>query len=182
MQLETDRLLLRELTPDDWPAVWEYQRDPRYLRFYPGDDRSPEEARAFVDMLCGFQSEQPRTKFQLAIVRRADGLLLGNCGVRVRDAGARRGDIGYELDPRHWGAGYATEAARAMLDHGFATLKLHRIDATCVAENEASARVLARLGLRQEARLRDTDWIGGRWHDTLIWAIFEDEWRRGRQA
>jgi len=100
---------------------------------------------------------------------------IGNCGVRTDEPGALVGDIGYELNPKYWGRGYATEAARAMLAFGFDTLGLHRVWAECVAGNLASRRVLEKLGMTLEGRLRENKHIDGRWHDTLIYAILEHE-------
>ena len=108
MQLTTERLLLRELEDDDWPAVLAYQSDPRYLRYYAWEGRTEEDVREFVRMLAGLKREEPRTKFQFAVTLRADGQLIGNCGVRKRSPEAWEADIGYELDPRQWGRGYAT--------------------------------------------------------------------------
>ena len=172
----TARLLLRDFQADDWPAVLAYQSDPRYLRYYAWEGRTEEEVREFVNMLAGLKRAEPRTKFQFAITLRADGRLIGNCGVRKRSPEAREADIGYELDPGHWGRGYATEAAGAMLAWGFDELGLHRVAADCVAENVASARVLEKLGMRREGRLRDHKWMKGRWWDTLLYAVLDHEW------
>jgi len=177
MLLTTDRLLLREFEEGDWEAVLAYQSDQRYPRHDAWRERAEEDARRFVRMFIDWQREEPRRRFQLAIVPRGEGRLIGNCGVRVTSAAAREAEIGYELDPRGWGRGYATEAARAMLAFGFGTLRLHRVTARCLAENVASARVLERLGLRQEGRLREHEWIEGRWRDTLLYAILDREWR-----
>src|SRR5512139_2607566 len=131
MQLVTDRLLLREFVTADWPAVLAYQRDPRYLQYYEWIDRTPGDAQRFVQMFLDQQAEQPRRKFQLAVVLKAGGQLIGNSGIRQASADAREADIGYELSPDHWGCGYATEAARAFVQFGFAELKVHRLWAWC---------------------------------------------------
>jgi len=177
MNLTTDRLILREFVAEDWSSVRAYQSDPRYLRFYQWEERSEADVRAFVRMFIGFQQETPRRKFQLAIILPESGELIGNCGIRVRDPVARAADIGYELDPRFWDCGYATEAARAMLAYGFGPLGLHRITAECLAENTASAHVLEKIGMRREGHLRDNVWMKERWWDTLHYAILADEWR-----
>jgi RimJ/RimL family protein N-acetyltransferase len=177
MMLTTDRLLLREFAEDDWPAVLAYQSDPRYLRFYHWTHRTEEDARAFVRMFLDQQAETPRRKYQLAVVLRAKGRLIGNCGIRLNAPETRAADIGYELDPRYWGHGYATEAARAIVAFGFEQLGLHRVWSWCIADNVGSARVLEKLGMRREGRLRDHEWFKGRWWDTLLYAILEDEWR-----
>ena len=182
MQLTTERLVLREFREDDWRAVLDYQRDPLYLRYYPWEDRNEADVKAFVDMFRGWQEEQPRRRFQLAIVRREDGGLIGNCGLRRKPGNEWEADIGYELSPKHWGHGYATEAARAMVGFGFAELGLQRISSWCIADNVASARVLERLGFVREGRLRRNEYFKGRWWDTLLYALLAEEWRDAAQV
>lgn len=181
MQIETKRLLLREFVLEDWPSVLAYQSDPRYQRFYPLDGRTAEEARDFVRMFLAQQQARPRLKFQLAAVLKKEDRLIGNCGIRMESPEAVQADIGYEFSPDYWGNGYATEAAQAMLDFGFRQLKAHRIWSWCLAENLASGRVLEKLGMQLEGRLRENEFFKGRWWDTLLYAILEPEWRRMRQ-
>jgi RimJ/RimL family protein N-acetyltransferase len=90
---------------------------------------------------------------------------------------AREADIGYELDPRFWGWGYATEVAHKLLEFGFQTLGLHRIWACCVAENQGSAHVLKKIGMQQEGHLRENEWMKDRWWDTLLFGILRQEWQ-----
>ena len=177
MNLTTARLELREFSESDWPAVLAYQGKPLYLRYYEWTERTPQAVREFVQMFLVQQQEQPRTRFQLAIVLRETGRLIGNCGLRMRSPGALEGDIGYELDPTYWGQGYATEAARVMLRFGFTQFGLHRIWSWCIADNLASARVLEKIGMRQEGHLRENEYFKGRWWDTLMYAILESEWQ-----
>ena len=177
MELTTERLILREFKADDWPALLAYQGDPRYLRFYEWTERTAEGAQEFVQMFLGYQREQPRTKFQLAVTLRSSNQLIGSCGIRKRSADTHEADIGYELSPDHWGLGYATEAARAIVEFGFTELRLHRVWSWCVADNVGSARVMQKLGMQPEGRLRDKEYYKGRWWDTLMFAILEDEWR-----
>ncbi len=177
MELTTERLILREYKASDWPDVLAYQSDPRYLRYYEWTERTPEAVQEFVKMFLDHQQEQPRTKFQLAIILKSNNQLIGNCGIRKRSIDAHEADIGYELSPDHWGRGYATEAASAIVAFGFTELHLHRIWSWCVADNVGSARVLQKLGMQLEGRLRDKEYYKGRWWDTLMFAILEDEWR-----
>lgn len=176
----TDRLLLREFVTSDWPAVLAYQSNPQYLRYYSWTERSPEDVQAFVRTFIGWQEGEPRHKFQFAIILPAENRLIGNCGIRKKTPDAWEADIGFELDPAYWGHGYATEAARELLALGFDELKLHRIWASCLAENIASAHVLQKIGMRLEGRLRENEWMKGRWWDTLLYGILEHEWREGR--
>lgn len=178
MQIETERLRLRDFSSDDWRRVLEYQRDPRYLRFYPWAHRTASDVQQFVQHFIDWQAEQPRMRFQLAIVLQQNNRLIGSCGVRMPVAGSHEAEIGYEIDPDSWGHGYATEAARAIVGFGFESLQLHRIHAHCIAENSASARVLEKLGMRQEGRLREKEWMHGRWWDVLIYSILAYEYYR----
>jgi ribosomal-protein-alanine N-acetyltransferase len=177
MIVATPRLLLREFVLEDWAAVLAYQSDPHYLHYYPWTERSEADAQAFVQRFVDWQTEEPRFRFQLALTLCHDGRLVGNCGLRLAEAGAREAVVGYEISPAYWGRGYATEAAWAMLRFGFEELGLHRIWSHAITENIASQRVLQKLGMRYEGRLREKDWYKGRWWDSVIYAILEHEWR-----
>ncbi len=177
MRITTDRLVLREFTSGDWPDVLAYQCDSRYLRFYPWSDRTESGVRAFVQMFLDEQQLEPRLRFQLAITLADGGALIGNCGIRRKSENNSEADIGFELSPEYWGQGYATEATRALIDLGFGEWGLHRVSSWCIADNVASVRALERLGLKLEGRLRENEHFKGRWWDTLLYGLLEDEWR-----
>ena len=182
MELMTQRLRLREFREHDWLAVLAYQSDPLYLRYYEWTERTPEAVRAFIGMFLKHQRTQPRTRFQLAAILRATGELIGNCGVRLTAPGSHEADLGYELSPAHWGHGYATEAARAMLNFAFTQLGVHRVWAEAVVDNTGSTHVLAKLGMQLEGRLRDKEFFKDRYWDTVIYAILEQEWRARQEG
>jgi RimJ/RimL family protein N-acetyltransferase len=176
MRLETERLILREFIAADWTAVLAYQSDPLYLRYYPWSDRTPGNVKLFVNMFLEWQKERPRTKHQLAVVPKDNNQLAGTCGIRVNNPELREANIGYELNSRFWGKGYATEAARAILHFGFGQLGMHRIYACTLAENKGSVRVLEKLGMRLEAHELEKEFIKERWYDSLTYAILDREW------
>lgn len=173
MKIETDRLVLRDFVPNDLPAYIEIQSDPRWLTHYEWEDRDPDDVRALFANFLLWQREQPRIKFQIAIT--LEGLVIGSCGIRKDNAAATQGDIGYELHPDHWGNGYATEAARAMVDYGFNELGLHRVWSWCIADNEGSAKVLHRVGMTLEGRKKETQFFKGEWHDELIFGLLASD-------
>ena len=177
MVITTERLRLREFTELDWEAVLAYQTHPAYLRYYPWTGRTAADVRSFVQRFIDWQQEQPRCKYQLAVILVAEGQLIGNCGLRLERPGATEAELGYELNPAYWHQGYASEAARAMGNFGFTELGLHRIWASCLAKNVGSARLLDKLGMRREGQLRQKHWFKGRWWDTLLYGLLEDEWR-----
>lgn len=198
MKIATPRLILRDFMFEDWPAVLAYQSDPRYLHYYPWLDREPEQVQTFVQTFLDQQQARPRIKFQLAITLRQpdtppcppeDELnhtpvqpLIGNCGIRLGVAGADHADLGYEINPVHWGKGYATEAARAMLDFGFRELGVQRIWAWCNAENRASSRVLEKLGMHLSRRITEDQYFKERWWDTLEYEILRPQWEATKNS
>jgi RimJ/RimL family protein N-acetyltransferase len=177
MLLTTERLLLREFTTQDCHAVFAYQADPQYLRYSPWTQRRREHVERLVQECIRWQSEQPRSKFQLALVLRTTHQLIGTCGIRMARGHAQEAELGYELHPDHWGRGYATEAARHMLAFAFQTLHLQRVWAQCVAENTASMRVLERLGVRYTQCLHQHTVMQNRWWDMLEYAIDRTAWQ-----
>ena len=182
MKLETERLILRDFVKDDWQRVLEYQSDPLYLRYYEWTERTPEAAQEFVGWFLDHQVQEPRIKYQLAVVLKSNNQLIGNCGIRMDKTDTLEANIGYELDPKHWNHGYATEAAHAIVDFGFNKFGLHRVWSWCVADNLGSAHVLEKLGMRLEGRLRENEYYKGRWWDTLMYAILADEWEIHKQS
>jgi [ribosomal protein S5]-alanine N-acetyltransferase len=177
MEIATDRLLLREFVRDDWRAVFAYQNDPRYLQVIDRTPRTEADSREFVEMFMAWAVEAPRGKFQFAVTLRETGELIGNCGIRRHARYGWDADIGYEYSADHWGKGYATEAANAVLSFGFRELGIHRASANCNAANAASIHVLRKLGMQLEVRIRDGDSSKGQWWDRLVWGILESEWR-----
>jgi len=175
--LTTSRLLLRDFTLADVPALFAYQSDPRYLRYYPQDVTTLEWSQSLVQRFVEAQSVTPRHKFQFAVCLPDTGQLIGNCGIRKQSPEATAADIGYEFKPDYWGHGYATEAARELLRFGFEELQLHRITAECIADNVASARVLEKIGMRLEGRLQEKEYFKGRWWDHLWYGILAQEWQ-----
>lgn len=179
MRLETPRLVLREYTEDDATAVFAYQSDPRYLRYYPWEWRTLDDAQRFVRTFIDWQSESPRRRFQLAVLLHESGALIGSCGVRRKPDDDTEADIGFELSPEHWGWGYATEAATAMAEFAFRELGVRRLSSWCIAENAASARVLEKLGMSLEGRLPAAEHFKGRDWDTLLYGMTRER-REGR--
>ena len=181
MILPTPRLILRDFEAEDWRRVFEYQSQPQHARFNSWNQRSAKDVQAFVNRFIDWQNEIPRTRYQLAIIHRADEKLIGNCGIRsvslFGDA-----ELGFELDTLYWQQGYATEAANAMLEYAFSQLRLPRVRAQCVSENAASARVLRRLGMNFEKTERNALWMKDKWWDTDHFTLSGEDWQHNLRA
>ena len=114
-----------------------------------------------------------------AIVANETGKLVGAVGLTIKRQ-FERGELGYWIAKDHWGRGYATEASKAIIDFGFGTLGLHRIQAHHLVRNPASGRVMQKLGMRQEGIERDAVIKWGRHESIALYSILEPEWRESR--
>lgn len=172
----TERLVLRDLTEDDQERVHSYASDSEVVRYMDWGPNTEQETMNFIQRSIAAQKEQPRMNYTLAIILKADNRLIGSCGIHVSSPENKEGWIGYCLNRNFWGQGYATEAASALVGFGFAQLSLHRIFATCVPANTASAHVLEKAGLKLEGHLREHRWVKGAWRDSLLYATINREW------
>jgi len=174
----TQRLILRDFVDADWPAVHAMRADPAVARSMDFHPETPAQSRAWLTSIIASNQEQPRTAYNLAIVKRADSNVIGWIGIGSSSRHPGEGELGfgYMLHRSAWGHGYATEAARAIVGVGFTVLGGRRISAWCYADNGASARVLAKSGLRLERRYRDTEPKSGQPVDCLEYALCVDEW------
>jgi RimJ/RimL family protein N-acetyltransferase len=151
--LETERLALRRLTADDTGFVYELVNEPSWIRFI-GDRgvRSLEDARAYLDK--GPLEMYRRFGFGLWVVElKETGEATGLCGLIKRDA-LEDVDIGFAFLPRFWRRGYALESASAVLAYGREILELDRIVAITSPDNDASIRLLEKIGLRFEQNIQ----------------------------
>jgi [ribosomal protein S5]-alanine N-acetyltransferase len=169
------RIQLREFRLTDLDASMAIVGDPEVTRSLSFDTRTKtDQARQLADDIVRAQTD-PRPDYYLAVVNEAD-LLIGF--VRIGLGGHRSGELGYAVRREDWGKGYATEAASLMLEFGFRTLGLHRIQAACGPKNRSSQRLLAKLGFTPEGRIRDHVFTKGAWRDSLLYSILDDEWAR----
>lgn len=151
--LETDRLILRRLSPEDAGFILRLLNEPSWLRFI-GDKgvRTVEDARNYI--LNGPVEMYSRLGFGLYLVElKGEGLPVGICGLIKRDS-LEDVDIGFAFLPKYWGRGYAHEAASAVMEYGGSVLGLNRIVAVTSVDNDSSAKLLEKLGLRFEGMVR----------------------------
>lgn len=174
----TDRLLLRPIDPvGDVDAIHAYLSREDVCRYIPPVPRTRDEVATRLKDARSTLEEAGQALW-LAIVRRTDGVLVGDILLFWLSAEHRSGEIGYVINPEHQGNGYATEAGRAMLAVAFDGLGLHRVMARIDARNPASGAVLRHLGMRQEAYLVENEWFKGAWTDEIDFAILDREWRQ----
>ena len=154
-ELETDRLRLRPLTFGDADFIVELLNEPSFLR-YIGDKGVRDQASACRYLEAGPLASYARFGFGLLCVElRPAGVPIGICGLLKRDT-LEDVDVGFAFLPGYWGRGYAREAASAVLAQGRDAFGLKRIVAITSLDNEASIRLLGRLGFHFERVTRLT--------------------------
>jgi RimJ/RimL family protein N-acetyltransferase len=176
-QIRTERLLLRRYREDDLDRLADIQSLPEVARYLPLGPRSREETEAaLAKRIANTRLEHDDDAVTFAAERREDGLLLGDATLFLRSVQHHQVEVGYVFHPDSGGRGYATEAARALVDLAFSDLDAHRVFARLDARNTASAALLRRLGMRQEAHFRESEIFKGAWGDELVFAVLATEW------
>ena len=163
--LETERLILRRLSVDDGAFILGLLNDPAWLRFICDKAvRNLEDARNYI--ATGPMDMYARLGFGLYLTeRKSDAAPIGICGLIKRDA-LEDVDIGFAFLPAFRGKGYAREAAAAVMEHARSAFGLRRLVAITSPGNEASIRLLEKLGLRFEATVS----LAGDSHDVSLFA------------
>ncbi|WP_400194331.1 GNAT family N-acetyltransferase [Hymenobacter sp. B81] len=147
MLLETTRLVLRRLTPDDLDAVHRLDSDPKVMRYIVAP-LSYEGARQYLQEILDNYEQFPGLG-RWAVVEKTTGTFVGIHLLKPLEASGHV-EVGYRFFPGFWGRGYATEMTRALLRYGFQELGLRQIVAITKPENFASQHVLEKCGFKYQ--------------------------------
>jgi len=166
--LETPRLLLKEFCEEDAKYLFELNSDPDVTR-YTGDVsyNSIDEVYQFIR---NYDQYEKYKQGRLNMFDKQTGEYIGWCGLKYTQDNDYS-DLGYRLLKKHWGKGYATEAAIACIDYGFKVINLNKILGTAMKENKASIRVFEKLGLKYS---HDND-CGNQ--PCVVYMITKEEWK-----
>jgi [ribosomal protein S5]-alanine N-acetyltransferase len=176
MELITSRLRLREFMQGDFAALRDMESRPE-MHTYEREPPSETDTRNSLDEYIRDQSETPRTTFRFAITISPQDTVRGILKISRQWEAIREWEVGWAVHPAEWGNGYAVEAAGKVIDWAFSEMNVHRIVAFCHADNAASVRVMEKLGMHQDGRLRETRWLRGIWWDEFVYSILEREWK-----
>jgi RimJ/RimL family protein N-acetyltransferase len=177
MYVLTQRLLLRDYRLDDEAALRELDADPEVQRERGGTTITEQQTRDRLQEMLASSLEVPRDRYDLAICLPREGRLIGGVLLHFTRPELREAEIRCVISRPERGQGYATEAARALLRHGFEGLGLHRIVAHCRVENGATMRVMEKLKMRREAEWTEAGPAGETSHDRCRYAIHAREAR-----
>lgn len=176
--IKTERLILRAFKAEDYNELYEYLSLEAVVKFEPYSVLSLEE--------CIKEAKDRSRNFAfIAVTLAKNGKLIGNIYFEKSEPDyIDTYELGYVFNPKYGGLGYATEAAKAIVDYGFKELNAHRVIGMCNIKNDSSWKLLERLNMRREAtRLSnmffECDENGkGLWFDSYQYAILDREWKR----
>ena len=169
----SDRLIIRRFVKEDWQDLYEYLSDENVVKFEPYGTFSKEEAiKEAVN--------RAENKFFYAVALKDSGKVIGNLTFFEEDFNTF--ELGYVFNRKYQGKGYASEAAKSLVDYAFKNMGARRVIAMCSPKNTPSLKLMERLNMRREGHLLQnvyfkTDEQGNPiWMDTYLYGILKDEW------
>ena len=176
MELYTERMILAEITWDDLEDIHHLHCFPEVDEYNTiGIPANLEETRENIRSFIEARNKQPQPNYTWRIDEKTSGAFIGVAGMSLSNDRFRLGEIFYKLLPDFWGRGYATEVAKKLITVGFEDLNLHKIEAGTEIGNQASVRVLEKVGMAREGLRRKILPIRGEWKDGYLYAIVEDD-------
>ncbi len=173
--LETDRTILRAICMDDLEAMYSYCSNPNVPRYSIWDaHESKEDTRKFILFVMGRYKTTGIGPW--GIVHKETNTLIGSCSFVNWDNRNRNAELGYVLSEQYWNQGMMTEVIKEIVAYGFDRIGLMRIEARCMVNNIASAKVMEKVGMVKEARRRKILPLKDGWSDNYEFAILEEEY------
>lgn len=173
--LNTERLRLRRLTPDDAEAIFQYASKPEVAKYVTWDThQSLSDTRAYIEF--AENQYQAGGVAPWGMVLKETDEIIGTIDFVSWNQTHQFAEIGYVCSPDYWGKGYTPEAAHALLKFGFEQMNLIRIQARTFTENEASQRVLKKIGMSFEGTMRKAMKVKGKHLDLNMYSILINEY------
>ncbi|MFD3449842.1 GNAT family N-acetyltransferase [Microbacteriaceae bacterium 4G12] len=177
--LETKRLVLREITKNDAPSMFQYfSRDDAMKCYGMNTFKDLSQAEALAE---NFQRAfEEKRGIRWGIVTKENDEFIGTIGFHAWSVPHKRAEIGYEIHPNHWRKGYAQEALQAAIAYGFGEWDLNRISAVVFIENTPSHKVLQNNGFTQEGVLREYIYQNDIANDVMSYSLLRREWEANK--
>lgn len=176
MELVTERLLLREITWEDLTDIHEFHSIPKVAHFNTiGIPKDLDATKTVLTRAVEDKLNQVRSAYGWTVRLKESNQFIGEAGMSAPNDRFKRAEIHYHIHPDLWGKGYATEVALRLIDFGFNTLNLHRVEAGVATENLGSVRVLEKSGMQREGLRRKILPIRGEWRDNYMYAILDTD-------
>ncbi|MDE5423083.1 GNAT family N-acetyltransferase [Ancylomarina sp. DW003] len=176
MEIESKRLMLKEISLEDLKSIHELYSSPEVDKFNTlGIPKDIEATKKLIQPMIEEKTINPRKAYHWKIVLKDTGEFIGLTGLSLSNDKFKLGEIYYEILPRFWKKGYATETAKTVIKSGFDNFQLHKIEAGVATGNIDSIKVLDKLGMTREGLRRKILPIRGEWIDNYHYAIVEDD-------
>lgn len=173
--LATERLIMRELSEDDAPALFEFYRDPEFTRFIIfAPHTSLDDSLEFVAFMKKIYQEKDSVRWGIEL--KETGKLIGNAGIHFWKRDIRCAEVGYHIGQAYQGRGFATEVLGAMVKFGFERMNLNRIQAYINPGNDASGRVLEKRDFKKEGVWRQVELKNGKLIDKIWFSLLREEY------
>jgi len=178
MFLKTKRLLLRDLCEEDINDAYSLFSNKKAMYFLDLPHLNIEHTRIYMEKLLQANQENPRTRYELAVVSLNPEILIGIVDLNVEFTPIidSRADLSYYFLPEFWHMGYAAEAGKALIKFGFEVLSVNKITAGCLKCNDASEKVMINCNMQKEAELKKHTKFNGEWVNRVEYAILKDEY------
>ncbi len=168
--LETERLLLRQMTMDDAPALFELRTNAEVTRYIDhAKVKSIDESIAKLKVIS--DSYENNNGIAWAIVLKETGKQIGDISFWRIMKEHHRAEIGYSLLNEHWKKGIMTEAAKKVIEYGFSVLKFHSIEGNVNPNNVGSIKLLEKMGFVREAYFKEDYYFDGKFLDSAIYSL-----------
>lgn len=171
MEIKTERLILRSYKKEDWERVHIYGSNPDFSKYEIWGPNTLEDTHKFVGEMVQQSETDPRYKFDFAVCLKENGILIGGCGIRRETESSQVANLGWAINPEFQSKGYATEAARALVEFGFQNLNLSVIYATCDTRNSPSYKVMEKLGMKKVGFIKGTKEVKGHIRDSYRYEL-----------
>lgn len=160
---------------DDKQDIFNYRSDAETNKYQGWIPKTLDDVEAFFKSIAT-QINKPDSWFQFVIIEKETDAIIGDFGIHFIGEMGKQTEIGCTLDKNHHGKGYATEAAKGIINYLFKDLKKHRIVTSIDPDNADSIRLVERLGFTKEAHFRESLFIDGKWVDDIVYALLESDW------
>lgn len=170
-EITTERLKLRAYRTEDWERVHIYGSNADFSKYEFWGPNSVEDTYKFVAEMVDQSNSNPRYKFDFAVCLKENDLLIGGCGIRRETETSNVANLGWAINPEFQSKGFATEAARALIDFGFKELGLAVIYATCDTRNTPSFKVMEKLGMEKVGFIKGTKEVKGHVRDSYRYEL-----------
>ncbi len=175
-ELESDRLIFREVNPEDVEEIFKIYSDPEVARY---DWFTPINTKDDALSIINHYKNEFKNKEEITwgVARKNDNKIIGYCNLGSFDDASIRSEIGYGFNREEWNKGYATETIKALVKFGFEVMNFNRIEATVTFGNEASVKALKKANFVQEGILRERTIMKGKLVDDVVLSILKKDYK-----